>query len=538
MNKLDLNNTEHRIFGEMLRVQAEQVGDTAFLITENQRISFAEAEAITNALAGGLVAIGREKGDRVALYMGSRPEVVLCALAINKIGAVWTPINTDYQGEWLLDTLTRSHCKVLVTDAEYQQRIVDIQQKLSVEQMVLIADGNEQKLQNCSLYEQLLEHSQIKADYSDMNYGDTCAILWTSGTTGKSKGVMQSYNCWVRAIVDGSSLMFDSRQGDVIYCVLPLFNAAAWITSIFRALIEGIPCVIEPRFSVTDFWGRVKQFGATQTFLIGAMGVFVLNAPAHPDDADNPLRAAQVVPLSPELWPVFEQRFGVRLVRTGLGQSECLMVMTQSEDRDDVPVYSLGFPPADIEVALFDDDGNPVAIGEAGEICVRPLAPFVLFNGYFDNPEATAETFRGEWFLTGDIGRQDPENGAYYYVDRKKDALRFAGRNISTLEVESVARRHPDVADVAAFGIPSAEVASEHELKLNIVLAENASTSYQQLCEFINDNAPHFFVPRYMEFVDRLPYTPTNKVQKFKLREAGLSEQTWDIRQSSYRVKR
>ncbi|MGI9293533.1 MAG: AMP-binding protein [Pseudomonadales bacterium] len=538
MNQLDLSNPEHRIFGKMLRMQAERAGNTAFLVTENERFSFAEAEAITNALAGGLIACGLEKGDRVALYMGNRSEVVLFALAINKIGAIWTPINTDYKGEWLRDTLTRSRCKVLLTDAEYEQRIVDMQQKLSVEHTVLIADGNKPRLQNCSLYEQLLDHPPIAADYTDMNYGDTCAILWTSGTTGISKGVMQSYNSWVRAIVDGSSLMFDSRQGDVIYCVLPLFNAAAWITSIFRALIEGIPCVIEPRFSVSNFWDRIKQFDATQTFLIGAMGVFVLNAPKRPDDANNPLRAAQIVPLSPELWPVFEERFDVRLVRTGLGQSECLMVTTQSEDRDDVPVYALGFPPADIDVGLFDDDGNPVAAGEGGEICVRPLAPHVLFNGYFDSPEATAEAFRGEWFLTGDIGRQDPENGAYYYVDRKKDTLRFAGRNISTLEVESVVRGHPDVDDVAAFGIPSAQVASEHELKLNIVLAENASTSYEQLCEFVNDNAPHFFVPRYIEFVDSLPYTPTNKVRKFKLREAGLSEQTWDIKLSSYKVKR
>ncbi|RLA60066.1 MAG: AMP-binding protein, partial [Gammaproteobacteria bacterium] len=373
---------------------------------------------------------------------------------------------------------------------------------------------------------------------SDIDYGDTCAILWTSGTTGKSKGVMQSHNAWIRAIVQGCSPQYKTQEGDIIYCVLPLFNSAAWITSILRALIEGIPCVIEEKFSVTRFLARVKQFGATQTFAVGAMGVFLMNTPQQDDDAETPLRVAQIVPLPPELWPKFEQRFGLRLLRTGLGQSECLLVLTQLEDREDVPVYALGFPRPDTDIRLFDDNGIEVADGEVGEICIKPLAPHVLFNGYFDNPEATAGAYRGEWYMTGDVGRKDPATGAFFFVDRKKDALRFAGRNISTLEVESVVRRHPAVQDVAAFGIASEEVESEHELKINIILREGHSPSYEDICTFINDNAPHYFVPRYMEFVDALPYTPTNKVQKFKLREAGVSDACWDIKQSSFKVAR
>ena len=123
-------------------------------------------------------------------------------------------------------------------------------------------------------------------------------------------------------------------------------------------------------------------------------------------------------------------------------------------------------------------------------------------------------------------------------MDRKKDALRFGGRNLSTLEVESVVRRHPAVLEVAAFGIQSELIDSEHELKLNIVLRDGHTPSAEEVCEFINDNAPHYFVPRYLDFVDSLPYTPTNKVQKFKLREEGVSSQTWDLKKSEYKVKR
>lgn len=538
MNKLDLTDTRDRTLGKILQLQAAQNGETEFLITDDQRISFAEAERITNRLASGLKARGIEAGDRIGIYMGNRPEVVLLALAVNKLGAIWVPINTDYKGEWLLDTLLCSRCKMLVTDEPLQFRLAEIQDQVNEVQLLLLGDTTSSPLISPYSYEELLASEPLRADYSVMDYGDTCAILWTSGTTGKSKGVMQSHNSWVRAIVQGSSVQYNSGEGDIIYCVLPLFNAAAWTTCILRALIEGIGCVIEARFSVTQFLARVKVFGATQTFAVGAMGVFLLDSPERGDDVNTPLTTAQVVPMPPDLWSKFEKRFGLRLLRSGLGQSECLLILTQLVDRDDVPVYALGFPQPDTDIRLFDDAGVEVADGEVGEVCIKPLAPHILFNGYFDSPQATADAYRGEWYKTGDMGRKDPETGAFFFVDRKKDALRFAGRNISTLEVESVVRRHPAVQDVAAFGIPSEEVESEHELKLNIILREGQSPSCEDICAFINENAPHYFVPRYMEFVDSLPYTPTNKVQKFKLREAGVNSSTWDIKQSDYRVVR
>ena len=150
------------------------------------------------------------------------------------------------------------------------------------------------------------------------------------------------------------------------------------------------------------------------------MGVFLANAPEHEDDAKTPLRVAQIVPMPPQMWEQFEQRFNLTLLRTGLGQSECQLVMTQLENREDVPVYALGFPIADTEISLRDDDGVAVAVGEAGEICIKALAPHIVFNGYFNNPEATEQAYRDGWYLTGDMARQDAETGTYFFVDRKK----------------------------------------------------------------------------------------------------------------------
>ncbi|MFK8018383.1 MAG: AMP-binding protein [Pseudomonadales bacterium] len=538
MYKPDLSETSSRIFPKILRMQAQQNGDTDFLVNEDMRVTFAEAEKITNQLATGLASLGLKRGDRLGLYMGNRPEFVLLSLAANKLGAVWVPINTDYKGEWLLDSVRRSRCTVMVTDTEFQERLLPLRAELDIPQWVVVTDSMEELDGSTTAYQKLLGSTELESEYLDQHYGDTCAILWTSGTTGKSKGVLQNYNGWIRAIFQGASILFDTQKGDVIYCAMPLFNTGAWITAIYRALLEGIPCVIEPRFSVTQFWERVALFKATQTFLIGAMGVFLWNQAETSDDAKTTLRKAMMVPFPPDLWSAFEKRFNLEICRVGLGQSESQLITTQLEARDDVPVYSLGFPPPDVELKLCDDEGNEVTVGEPGEICIRPLEEHLIFNGYFDNEEATQAAFRGEWYLTGDMARQDATTGAYFFVDRKKDAVRYGGRNISTLEVESVFRRYPAVADVAAFGIPSEEVESEHQLKVNVVLKPDEKVSAEEICSFINDHAPYYFVPRYLSFVDELPYTPTNKVQKYKLRDQGVDASTWDLKQSGFQVRK
>lgn len=537
MNKLDLSDNKNRILPKMLTLQAQQNGDAEYLITDERRVTFAEAEALTNSLAAGLKELGVEKGDRVAFYLKSGIETILTALAVNKIDAIWVPVNTDYKGAWLADTIERSKAKVLITEASLQDRIKAVEDSLSDEKIVVLGDESEIALNGATTFAALLDHAPLEPNYDGMNYGDTCAVLWTSGTTGKSKGVLQSHNSWIRPIAEAASIYFDSQPGDIIYNVLPLYNSGAWITAIFRALYEGIPVVLETKFSVSTFLDRLRHFKATQTFTLGAMHMFLFNSPPKEDDADNPLRKAQMVPMPEQLREPFSKRFDVDLLPMGYGQSEVMVILTPAFCMGEVPFSSLGRPLDDMEIKLFDDDFNEVAQGEIGEICIKPLKPNVIFNGYFDDDEANKNAFTGEWYHTGDLGKID-ENGAWWFVDRKRDAIRFAGRNISTMEVEMVLRKHPAVKDVAAFGLPSEELESEQVLAVNIVLQDDADVTYEQMAEYINDNAPHYFVPQYMEFVKTLPYTPTNKVQKFKLREQGINDNTWKLKDSGYTVKR
>ena len=537
MNVIDLENQQNRNIGKILQLQARDNGETEFLITDDQRITFAQAEQTTNRLAAGFTKLGVGKGDRVTFFMGNFPELVLMCIALNKLGAVWVPICTDYRGEWLQDALVRSRAKILVSDSQQMNHLAAIIDQLD-HQHLLVLEDQAAATHGAIAYSSLCAHDPLEVDYADIDYGDTCAILWTSGTTGKSKGVMVAHNNFIRATALGTLLQYNTQAGDIVYCAMPLYHAGAWITSVIRALVSGVGLVIEKKFSVSAFLDRIKYFNATQTFAVGSMGNFLLSKPEQQDDADNPLREAMIVPMTAATWSKFEQRFGVHLIRSGLGQSECMLVLNQEHSDVEVPLHALGFPAPDGDVRLFDDNGLEVEDGEVGEICVRHSAPYAIFNGYFDDPQATAETMRDGWFLTGDMGRKDPDTGAFYYVDRKKDAVRCAGRNISTLEVESVVMRHPEVEQTAAFGIPIPELTSEDELKLNVVRKQGSSLSAEALCKFINENAPYFFVPRYLEFVDSLPYTPTQKVQKYKLREAGLTENTWDLKKSKYKVQR
>lgn len=534
MNVLAVEELEQRHLGRAIAAQARQCPDQIFIACDEQRLSYALVNQRVNELAAGLASLGLVAGERVGFYMDSAPEVIYLALAANKLGAVWVPINSDYKGEWLADTINRSRPLVLVTDASHAQRLAEVRSGVAVQQLVVLGEAGQ--LQGARDFNGLYQAGAPEPDMSGLSYADTCAVLWTSGTTGRSKGVMQSHNVWVNAVRSANAI-FGIEADDVIYSVLPMYNSAAWVTGIFRAMFAGLTLALDPGFSVARFWQRVDYYGATQSFTLGAMHMYLWNAPASDDDSRHCLRKLMAVPMPPAVAPEFEARFAVELMPQGLGQSEAMNLLTHTEAGRQVPPGSCGTPAPALDARVVDDQGHDVTGGEAGELWVRQQQPCVIFNGYFDDAEATAAAFEGEWYKTGDMVRRD-EAGNYFFSDRKKDAVRLKGRNISTFEVEMVARRHPAIADCAAYGVPSELIASESELKLDVILKPGEQLTPLELAQFINDNAPYFFVPRFIECVTSLPYTPTNKVQKFKLRERGVTASAWDALAEGFKAER
>ncbi len=537
MNVLPLENPADRTLGRILMLQAQAIPDAPCYLVDDRCYTYGEVNRTVNRYAAGLKNLGVQKDDRVIIFMRSCVEFIMMAFAANKLGAVWVPINGDYKGEWLREAIEESKGKVLVTDTDKYPRLADAVDSKSYQSLVVKVNAGGSLpagAVDIASFEQLSDAEPYAVDIS---YGDTCAILWTSGTTGKSKGVMQPHNVWINA-AESAREYFAAKAGDVIYNCMPLYNTGAWITSVFRALIVGLPVALDEHFSASNFWDRIKHYGATETTTLGAMHMFLWNAPETPDDAKTTLRYANVIPLPPHMTKPFMQRFGIERIQKGFGQSEAALILRCLEDGEKQwKPNCLGSVATGVEVSIRDDAGNECPAGTPGEFCLHPLRPFAIFNGYFENPNATNNAYFGEWYRTGDLGVRDAD-GDYFFVDRKSDYIRDKGRNISSLQVEHAVMQHPAVQAVACFGIPSEHIESEAELKIDVVLKPDASVSAEELARYINDNAPYFFVPRYIEFVSELPMTPTNKVQKYKLREKGLSGAVWDRTKTDFKVSK
>ena len=526
--------------GGLLRTRAAQTGAATWLISGDRRLSFAEANRTVNRYAAGIQGLAIAHGDRVAMYMEASIEFVLLALAINKLGAIWVPANTEYRGEWLRNAINSGRPSLIITDRAGVAALANEADRLDCRRLLYAGTGvppGDARLALVAVLSDFDGLSTEEPDAGPVESGDTAAILWTSGTTGAPKGVMQSHNVWIRAAEHGNRNL-GTTPDDIVYSCLPLYNSAAWGSCIFRSLVAGIPCVIDPHFSVSGFWDRIRLHGVTQTMTLGAMHIFLWNAPPRLDDRDNPLRIATMVPFPEHLVAPFCERFGLEAITQGYGQSEVLSLLMRfcRPDGGGTP-NSLGEVISPFEIRLVDEDGREVAAGEVGEFTVRAHEPHAIFNGYFDQPEATAAAFVEGWYHTGDLGRRDAA-GDYFFVDRKKDYIRYKGRSISSSEIEMVTSRHPGVAACAAFGVTSAELDSEHEIKLDVVLKPGASLDPEELARFINDHAPYFFVPRYIEIKKSLPYTPTNKVEKYRLRVEGVGPDSWDRDASGFRVER
>jgi len=537
MSKPSLESRESCVLGDVLRRQAGAIPDAIYLMAGEDRYSYGRVNQLANSYAAGLRELGVGRGDTVSLFMGSSPECVFTAFGVNKLGAIWVPTNTDYRGEWLRGSLEDSRARVLVVDAELLPRVAALGPDLPFERIV-VRGAAEPGIGKIPMVE-LGEFADLADQEPDVPvaHRDTAAVLWTSGTTGRPKGVMQSHCAWLRGS-QSAARSFQMREGDVLYSCLPMYNSAAWVTNVYPALVMGLSFGLDDHFSASAFWDRTRFYGATHTFTLGAMHIFLWQAPERPDDRDNPVRVASAIPMPERLIEPFKERFGIEVLGQGYGQSEAFSILNRVDDgRQCWKPNATGLPPPGFDVRLLDDDDVEVPAGEVGEFCIRPEEPYTLFNGYFEDAEATAAAFRNLWYHTGDLGRRD-EDGVFYFFDRKADYMRYKGRNVSSFAVEAAVNAHPAVSESAAYGIASEQLESECEIKVEVVLQAGKELSPEELASFVNENAPYFFVPRYIEFVDELPHTPSGRVRKFQLRERGVTGSTWDREAAGFTLKR
>jgi crotonobetaine/carnitine-CoA ligase len=503
-----------------MREQAASLGSETWLLSGDRTLTFGQANALINRYAHGLVHLGVAQGEVVAMVMAPSIEVVLIAVAVAKLGAVFTTISTDFTGKFLDEALQAARPRVLVIDEDIQGRLSAIDGVGGAQSVLVNGKAGADGAWSLSDLHQFSDKEPPEVGH----WLDPVQVWWSSGTTGKPKGVAHSNSSLLMQTVSHDR---DIRSGDTLYSCTPVYLGSSWTGTIWPSLVMGVRSAIDPKFSVSRFWACANHYRATHAFTLGAMHMHLWNAPPAATDRDNTLRRYTAIPMPSDIIPAFKERFGIESMPQGYGTSETFRVFDLPEDGTDREGAILGKPVAHLEVAILDEEDRPVPEGSAGEICVRPRQPGLMFCGYFNDPARTVEAWRSMWHHTGDMAFKG-DDGLYRFADRKKDYIRYKGRNISMFEVEAVVAAHADVKDVAAYGLPSAELESESELMVAVVLKPGCALSHEQIARHINHNAPHYFVPRFIELVDTLPRNDHGRLVKNDLRERGVGEHTWD----------
>lgn len=513
---------------DVLEVALEHDPDRVFLETPQGELTVAGLESASLSVAAGLRSEGIEPGDRVALMMGNVPEFVSSWFGILRAGAIEVPVHNAYKGPQLQHVLGESEPRLLIADADLMPRFDGLELP-SIERIVVRGRGAPEGLAAMSL-DELSGPPDPSAD-APIDRRTISCILYTSGTTGPSKGVALPQGANLQLTQANIGLMGYGAD-DVLYTAFPLFHVNAKFTSVVSALLCGGRLILDERFSASGFWDRMRDRGVTAFNYMGSMLTILDKQPPRLDDSENPVRRCYGAACPPSLWEPFEERFDVQL-REHYGMTEVgiATMNTASASR----VGSIGRAAAYFDVAVVGEDDRPLTDGERGEIVVRPREPATIVDHYWRRLDATADAFRDLWFHTGDVGWRDPD-GYFHFVDRTKDCIRRRGENVSSFEVESVVNSHPDVLESAAFGVPSE--LGEEEVAIAVVGRGDRDADPVALLNHCQEHLPYFAVPRYVVSAREIPKNASQRIEKFRLRERGIPDGAFDATAAGYVVRR
>ncbi len=486
--------------------------DHPFLVFGDAEVSYAEAVGQIGRAAAGFARLGIAAGDRVACYLGNRPEFLWTWLGVNTLGATLVPINTGFRVDEARYPVEHAGARCLVTGADGFEVAREVYRRSStLSELVVVGAGDRDR---GIAFAELCDESPLPL--AGRAAPDSIAtFIYTSGTTGRPKGVMQPHRNYVLT-GEGFRTWLDLQPDDRLLTPLPLFHVNAQAYSTMGAIAAEATLVLLERFSASRFWADARRFGATQANVIGSMLALLWKAPPAADDRAHRLRLVYGAPVPRELFEPFERRFGVTLLE-GYGLSECTFG-TILPLRGARKPGSIGLP-RDLpargianEVRVVAPDGRDCGPGEVGEIVIRNP---VVTPGYHADPAATRAALRDGWLWTGDCGYRDAD-GYFYFVDRRRDVIRRRGENIASSEVEAVLDAHPGVLESAVIGVPSA--LSEDDVVAVVVPRPGRTPGEAELQAWCAARLARFKVPSRVVLADALPKTATAKVQKDRLR--------------------
>jgi len=499
---------------ELLEESFQKNPKKPFLFFKDEEISYEAFHENVYRTANWFKQLGIGKGDRVCVSLPNCPEFLYIWLGLSCMGGIIVPINIAYKENESDYVLKNSEPVALVGNRETLGVMKNIYSSLPGLKYVISVERDENDLGTLDFMSFKKENPQLE-EISILSGDDISSIMYTSGTTGPPKGVMVTHRAYV-CCGQGYTYWAGITEKDRLYTCLPLYHANAQYYSTMGSLAAGGSLVLINRFSASRFWDQIRHYEATIFNFIGAMLIILMKQSESPQDRQHRVRVAYGTPaLDKELQDHFEERFGLTVL-TGYALTECPFGTIQPLKGVRKP-KSIGLPRYHPEfinrVLVVDEEGHELPPNQVGELIIKN--PTVT-PGYFRNPEETNKILRDGWLHTGDNGFRD-EEGYYYFVDRKKDVIRRRGENFSSLEIEEVLNAHPKVLESAVIGIPSEF--SDEEVKAYIIPKDGVVIRPAEIFDWCEKRLARFKVPRYLEFRESLPNTPTHRVEKYRLRQ-------------------
>ncbi|MGD9695096.1 MAG: AMP-binding protein [Thermoleophilia bacterium] len=536
------------MLAEILKRRAAETPDREYLkFADRPWVSYGEVNARANRVANSLLARGVQRGESVSVMLPNCEDFVPVWYGILKAGAVMSSINTAYKGDFLSWTINLVEARTLIISDEFLDRLDLIKGELPKLEHVVVWESGRREGPDPELRWEplaaLLEGSDGEPEGVVYSWTDDARIMFTSGTTGRSKGVIKQNAAdyfSARSSIEAMAVRLGRDPYDIAdqtyFSCLPLFHSNAQVLCAYPALLAGGRVAYVERFSVTRFWQHVIDAEATTFNSIGAMIYFLWNAPPSELDRAHKVHSVMAAPAPKDIYNEFEERFGVKFGE-GYGLTET-GVATFMDPTRPPRLGSCGVANPGYEVTIVEPGTDlPLPPNTPGEIVVDQKVPNIIMRTYYGMPEKTAEDFRNLKLHTGDLGRMD-EDGYVYFMDRVKDYIRRRGENVSSMEVEKIVNDHPAVKESAAIGVKAGEGASSEDEILVVAVAEGDPPDLAELMHWLAARMPYFMVPRYLRFVETLPKTPTERVQKVKLRDEGITPDTFDREAAGIVIKR
>jgi carnitine-CoA ligase len=521
---------------ELIEAQTKKHPNKVFLYFGEQEVTYKAFNENINRAANVFLKLGVKKGDRVCFFLPNCPEFLYGYFGLAKIGAILVPINTNYKTEETRYIINHSEANTILVHSSMKMVVDKIRSEVpSLKNFLSLGVGKEEG--GYLPLEETLKNASTDLGPIDVREEDLCEIMYTSGTTGPSKGVMMTHKYW---IINGYGYSYpmDVKPEERLFTCLPLFHANAQGYSTMGALTAGASLILMERFSATKFWDQIRHYKATVFNFIGAMLTILGKQPESERDRDHHVRAAYGSPaLEKKFQEYMEQRFGIAFI-SGYGLTESGLCIIQ-------PLYglrkeqSMGLPKqipgAEFvnEIKIVDEHDREVPRGTIGEIVIKNPA---VMKGYYKDPELTNRVIREGWLHTGDQAWMD-EDGYFYFADRKRDVIRRRGENVSSMEVENVINAHPKVMESAVIGVPSDLY--DDEVKAYVILKPKETLEPLDLIKWCKERLAYFKIPRFIEFRTEFPKTPTHRVQKYKLKEEkkDLTTDCFDLEKTGFKLR-